>query len=673
MHRPPQTLTCIALALLLAGYASFAGAADSESPYFEDLPTVLTASRLPQPINEAPGAVTVIDGDFIRASGYRDLARIFRLVPGMQVGQERSDQQWVTYHGMGNTYPSEMQVLIDGRSVYSPAAFGGVDWTALPLTLDEIDRVEIMRGTNAVTYGANAFLGVINIITRHSSDYSGTRLHLAAGDSSIGDAGFTTGQRGNDASWMASASLKHDDGFDEIHDQRQVAVMSTRGDWRLNSDDELTLRLAGSSAVKGEGYTGSLFDNNGLRDSHNGDYSLDAKWTRSPAPDQELMINYYRNEQRVRDRWNAIGPGGVIVPLDRNRSSVRDHLELQHRFTPSATTQLVWGAEARRDTVHSGFLYATRDHVTTELYRAFSNLEWRFAPTWQANLGAAYEGYGGEPSHLAPRAFLNWQAAPGSTFRAGYGRAWQQRPTFEKYGDVYAYDPNTGVLLAQPYAPNPDLRQERVDSVELGYLGRFSRWNSSLDVRIFQERIGGYIIRVPADTGIPTLEPYLGTSMYINSSQPFVLRGIEYQLKARPWQGGELMFNHTLIDRHSGDEAIDARVAPYVASLSWTQHYDRVWSTQLTVYRMGPLAGGDGFVPLSNYTAKAYTTVDARIAYATRMVGKRLVLALNAINLGPHHQEIADRAEQASLATQGLTSPANPVGRMVYLSATLDF
>src|SRR5690606_4487862 len=131
--------------------------------FFETLPVVLTVSRLPQPLQDTPGAVTVIDADQIAATGYRDLARLLRLVPGMQVGQERGNDQWVTYHGLGSDYPNQMQVLIDGRAVYSPYYFGGADWGALPIAIEDIERIEVVRGSDSAAYGSNAFLGVVNI------------------------------------------------------------------------------------------------------------------------------------------------------------------------------------------------------------------------------------------------------------------------------------------------------------------------------------------------------------------------------------------------------------------------------------------------------------------------------------------------------------------------------
>ncbi|MDP1705515.1 MAG: TonB-dependent receptor plug domain-containing protein, partial [Sulfurimicrobium sp.] len=121
------TLSLLLATTITAQAAELPVFASNEQAYLTTLPIVLTPSRLPQPLNEAPAAMTVIDRDVIRASGYRDIPRLLRLVPGMQVGQERGGTHWVTYHGLGNDFPSWMQVLVDGRSVYSPGNFDGVD------------------------------------------------------------------------------------------------------------------------------------------------------------------------------------------------------------------------------------------------------------------------------------------------------------------------------------------------------------------------------------------------------------------------------------------------------------------------------------------------------------------------------------------------------------------
>ncbi len=646
-----------------------------EEAYFEDLPVVLTASRLPQPVNEAPGAVTVLDRAFIKASGYRDLARLFRLVPGMQVGQERANTNWVTYHGLSSTFPSEMQVLIDGRSVYSPASFGGVDWQSLPITVDDIERIEIVRGSNPVTYGANAFLGVINIITRHSSEATETHAAIAGGSPGVLDLSAGTGGSVGGAGYVLNVLRKRDSGFENMHDSSDTRVASLRSDYRLSPRDELSLRVAGSDTYRQSGYPSSVSSNNAERDSQGQSYTFHTQWNHTPEAGNEWLLHYYRNQERIVERWNALGPdsplfpGGPVVPIDLNRVAIRDHLELQNRRELSHGVQTVWGLEGRRDEVHAPFLYAGRNSIVTQMARLFGNTEWRFAPAWQLSSGAAVEAYESEPVHFAPRLFLNWQATRSDTFRVGGARAWTQRPTFEKEGDVRAVEPTTGLLIQNPYQPNANLRQARVDSIEAGYLGRFRPMASSLDVRIFRERITDFIYRRALRSPLnPLLNSVDDSAQYVNAKEPVILTGVEYQLKWTPWSGGNWMFNHTLI-RTQATALLQNRVSPYVATLSWRQDWGAGWSSMISGMRMGPLAGGDGMVPIYRYVAPAYTSFDARIAWAQRLAsGRRIEYSLNGINLGDRHQEIADRSQQSLYGSE----PANLVSPLVYLAVSLS-
>lgn len=646
-----------------------------EEAYFEELPTVLTASRLPQPINEAPGAVTVIDRDFIKATGYRNLARIFRLVPGMEVGQERANTAWVTYHGLSTTYPSEMQVLIDGRSVYSPASFGGVDWQNLPITVDDIDRIEIVRGSNPVTYGANAFLGVINIITRDSGEQSGSHASVAAGAPGVLDVAAGSGGELAGASWSLNLTRRRDSGFESLHDSSDTRIFSARSDYRPTPHDELSLRLAGSDTLRGSGYPASVYANNALHNTSNRNLTIHTQWNHAAGPGNEWLFHYYRIQERVAERWNALGPdlpdypGGPVVPIDLTRRAERDHVELQNRLAPGGSTQAVWGVEGRRDEVHAPYLYAGRAPIITQMGRLFGNLEWKLAQDWQLNSGAALEQYESEPLHLAPRLFLNWQASARDSFRVGVARAWTQRPTFEKEGDVRATEQSTGRLILNPYQPNADLRQPRVDSVEAGYLGRFRPLAASLDVRVFRERITDFIYRRAAHSPLdPLLNAWTDSAIYVNARDPVALTGVEYQLKWTPWRGGDWMFSHSMI-RTQAQRELKERSAPYSASLSWRQDWGFGWSSMLSGVRMGPLAGGDGTVPIWSYVASAYTSFDARVAWAQRLSsGRRVEYSLNAINLGERHQEIADRSQQSLYGSE----PANEVSPMVWFGLTLS-
>ena len=119
----------------------------SEEEFFGEIPIVLTATRLAQPATEAPAAISIIDREMIKASGAREIADVFKLVPGFVVSHESGYTPIVMYHGLSDEYARRMQVLIDGRSVYSPSG-GGVEWSNLPLTVDDIERIEVIRVPN---------------------------------------------------------------------------------------------------------------------------------------------------------------------------------------------------------------------------------------------------------------------------------------------------------------------------------------------------------------------------------------------------------------------------------------------------------------------------------------------------------------------------------------------
>jgi iron complex outermembrane receptor protein len=164
--------------------------AAAEDYYFQDMPVVLTASRLSQPLSEAPSAMTVIDREMIKASGFRTVPELMQLVPGMYVGYVDGNTPVLSLHNSTDQYSRQMQVLIDGRSVYMPP-LGGVNWADLPLLIDDIERIEVVRGPSSASHGTNSFYGVINIITRDVSSETGSgRLSLTGGYASDASAKF---------------------------------------------------------------------------------------------------------------------------------------------------------------------------------------------------------------------------------------------------------------------------------------------------------------------------------------------------------------------------------------------------------------------------------------------------------------------------------------------------
>lgn len=143
---------------------------------------VTTVSRRSQKISEVASAVFVITQDDIRRSGVTSIPEALRMAPGVQVARMGTDKWAVSIRGFNGRLANKLQVLIDGRSVYNPI-FAGVQWEQLDTLMEDIDRIEVIRGPSAAVWGANAVNGVINVITKKADKTQG--LFLTAGGGSF--------------------------------------------------------------------------------------------------------------------------------------------------------------------------------------------------------------------------------------------------------------------------------------------------------------------------------------------------------------------------------------------------------------------------------------------------------------------------------------------------------
>src|SRR5512139_3520776 len=166
--------------LLASAGAAMADQLPGEEQYFDELPVVVSATRLPQTPLELPASLTVIDRRMIEASGVTDIPELLRLVAGFQIAHVDGAHYAVTYHGMGDQYARRIQVLVNGRSVYMPAT-SSVDWADLPLTLEDIDHIEVLRGPNGVTFGDNSFSAVVNITTQEAKSARDSYARIQTG------------------------------------------------------------------------------------------------------------------------------------------------------------------------------------------------------------------------------------------------------------------------------------------------------------------------------------------------------------------------------------------------------------------------------------------------------------------------------------------------------------
>lgn len=172
---------------------------------------ITSVSRRSQSLANVPAAAFVISAEDIRRSGATVLPDVLRMVPGIEVAQIDNGRYAVSARGFNGRFSNKLQVLVDGRSIYS-TYFSGVMWEHDPVPLDDIERVEVIRGPGAAMWGANAVNGVINIITRHSAAQSGGLIAPVAGTQGFGQFyGRYAGRLDADTTWRVSGQMRHAD------------------------------------------------------------------------------------------------------------------------------------------------------------------------------------------------------------------------------------------------------------------------------------------------------------------------------------------------------------------------------------------------------------------------------------------------------------------------------
>ncbi|MBK6295817.1 MAG: TonB-dependent receptor plug domain-containing protein [Rhodoferax sp.] len=259
----------------------------SEQDYLAEVPMVLSVARLPQRLDETPGAVTILDRHWIRQSGARDLADLLRLVPGFQSSTSfAGDMQQATYHGGASEFANRLQVMVDGRSVYSPYLQGSSGLGLQTLALDDIERVEVLRGSNSAAYGARAFLGVVNIISRDPKDSQGLALRVGSGQNGIEDLYLRWGHASAALGLRVSADQRADDGLAGANGPARVRRLNALASLRLTERDELELRGGVVEAQATRGFPGR--EGNPVRERSDSAQHLQMDWRRTIDADQEI-------------------------------------------------------------------------------------------------------------------------------------------------------------------------------------------------------------------------------------------------------------------------------------------------------------------------------------------------------------------------------------------------
>lgn len=423
---------------------------------------VTTVSRQQSGLQTTPAAVYVLNRDDLRRSRVTNVPDALRLVPGVHVASIDANKWAVSIRGFNSRTANKILVLIDGRSVYDPL-FGGVFWEARDVPIDEIERIEVIRGPGGTLWGTNAVNGVINIITRDSRETHGVEATVGAGTQERGMGQVRYGwQFGEDShARVYVGRLERDTGYspDQAHDDARM----NRGGFRL----DLGIGAAGELMFKGDAYDGSFGakrTGDGSQDLEHRGQNFVARWNHGRSDGSQQMLEFWYDHLEFDD-----------INLGEERHTY--DLQYQYIFPEHGVHRVILGTgyRATSDEIRQGpLLTLTPNSRRNDLSSLFAQDEIAFANrAIRLTFGAKMENNDYSGTEWQPSARLTWVPDADRTAWAAISRAVRTPSRLEADLDA-----------APRLIGNPDIDSEKVLAYELGYRSRVAR-DAWMDAALF--------------------------------------------------------------------------------------------------------------------------------------------------------------------------------------------
>jgi iron complex outermembrane receptor protein len=409
-----------------------ASAADGdiiEKPLEELLRMQITsASKKRENLSQAATAIFVITGEDIRRSGVTSIPEALRLSPGLEVARQDSHTWAVSSRGFNDEFANQLLVLVDGRSVYTPL-FAGVYWDVQDMMLEDLDRIEVIRGPGATLWGANAVNGVINITSKSAQDTQGLLVTGGAGSEELGfgvryggkvgehgayrvygkwfdrdDSVLPNGMEANDEWRMQRGGFRYDT---SAGDQNKFTLQGDLYSGTLNQS-VMEANLAGVNPA----FPTGMRVNNDDVDVAGGDVL--GKWVHSFSDSSELALKVY---------WDHTWRDRVVFAETRDTFD----LDLQHHFQIGDRNDMVWGLgyNVSSDDLENRFPVSfTPDARTTQLYSAFLQDQYSIVPEkLRFTLGTKIEHNDYTGWEFQPSGRLSWSITDKQTAWVAASRA----------------------------------------------------------------------------------------------------------------------------------------------------------------------------------------------------------------------------------------------------------
>lgn len=473
--------------------------------------TFLSSSRLGSPVEESSNSTVVLDKEILEASGSRNIADVLRLVPGFFVGYKYGNQASIGYSMHPDELTKRIQVLLDGRTLYLNTT-GGVMYQNLPVQLEDIEKIEVVRGPSAALHGPNSMLATVHIYTAHASERQGAEASVRTGGNGIEDyyAQYSSGF--NDLYFTTSANYHSDEGLEGRFDSRKDFAGWSRLDYLLNQSNELSLQIGYSDSEYEAGGTDPLFDPN--RNIYQYHKFVNFNWKNSDLSGDDFKLKASISDFENDHRWRSgapIDPFGYLY-FDINYDFVSQKLELEKTISFSDRFKVVLAAGHHKDrTKAPGSLYPnTGESLDSDTTQVYGVGEYRTEKNWLFTVGLMAEksSLSEDDIELSPQLSTHYFISENQTLKFGYFEGARTPVAYDVYG-ARAIFTDAGINVYRSY-PTFEIESERVKTIDASYQihSRAGRFEARIYDTTTKNLIGKNII--PTPEGIFSLTgPYL--------------------------------------------------------------------------------------------------------------------------------------------------------------------
>ena len=600
---------------------------------------VTSVSKKEQKLSKTGAAIFVLTEEDIRRSGATNIPDLLRLVPGVDVARIDENRWAISIRGFSDQYANKVLVLIDGRAIYSPS-FSGVFWDMVDVPLENIERIEVIRGPGGTVWGANAVNGVINIITKSSRATQGGLVSTGGGTQDHADAlvqyGGTIGQNGDYRVFGKYFDISNSvfPSGQQAADGWQGGHAGFRSDWNLAPHDTLTVQGDFIKIDGGQTVTTLLTSALPLTETLNDPVTATAanvlaRWNHTLANGSEMSLQLYNDytrhfEQGFLDEQNTVD------------------LDFEHHITLGPRNDVVWGLGARviDDRYGTGYsLSIVPNRRLDRLYSAFLQDELKLTDSLSLTVGSKFEHNDFTGFEFEPSAQLAWTPTDKQTVWISAARAVRQPNS----GDVGLQEDAAIIPMGPSFElirvlGNPEIKAEDLRDFEVGYRALVNK-RVSVDVTTFFSLYRNLQATSPQATYLATTEqglPYTilplllvdGPSAHSYGGELFANWNVTNHWRISPGYS----YVHVIVGGDSSGLQIQPGESPNQqfqirSQLDLPHGFE--WDN--TIGYVGRLAVGD--VP-------AYARLDSRLG---RRFGEFVELSIVGQNLlTPRHAEFSD-------------------------------